>query len=174
MLLQRQYSLWKTVNNLLLFLLALLVVLTIYFKVSASYKDRSINDETNRLTNIQNDITKVKQWELYLSYRIADVIKKKENTVNYAALYKYLNVIKSKLESIMNKSVITKNRFILKINKKAIDISLMIPNFDQLYAWWKIDLFGDLSKMSFIESISVNQYKVKGKFVYFDMRLNTK
>jgi len=183
MLLQTQYKWWWNANKLLVLLFILLVVLSLFFKWRIYSIENSIKESNAEIVKLQNNIKDEKNKWLYNKLQIASVISDKENNVNYYALYNYLNNMKNEIINLLWKNTFNYNRFILKISKNKVHMSLMVPSFNSLYWWayknskWEIvkyNLFEWLDKKPFIESISVESYKVKWNFVYFDMDLKTK
>jgi len=177
MLLQRQYSLWKLANNLLVWLIFVLILWATFLNWRASSLENSIKEKQAELVKLTNELTKLENTGFLKKFRIASVIQKKENSINYYGFYKYLNSIKEDLEKMLKTEWnITYNRFKLKIEKDKVKISLMVPSYNSLYSSNSF-LFDNISKKDFIKKVSINNYKTKWmntKFVYFDMTLFTK
>lgn len=173
MLLQRQYSLWKSVNTLIAFILIWFVIISLFFQWRISNTESNIKKQNASIVNLDVKLKSIKEEKNYKKFTIANFVKKTENNTNYYALYKYLNSIKNTIQKVLKKSGIKTNRFQLSVSKQQVKISTAVPDYNFLYdnKWW---IFTMLEKRPFVEKIFVNSYKSANWLIYFDIKLKTK
>lgn len=174
MILQRQYSLWKWVNIILIVRIVIMFLSIIFFKYRIYNLNNDIWKKAVDISKLDEKISIYKEKDVYKKYEMANIIISKENNTNYVALYQYLNKIKNDLFKTM-KDAKQKwfSRFKLVVNKWDISIDTAVPDYKYLYnnTWW---LYTLLENKSFITKINVNSYKTQNNMIYFNVKLKTK
>lgn len=174
MILQRQYSLWKWVNIILIIWIVIMFLSIIFFKYRIYNLNNDIWKKAVDISKLDEKISIYKEKDVYKKYEMANIIISKENNTNYVALYQYLNKIKNDLFKTM-KDAKQKwfSRFKLVVNKWDISIDTAVPDYSYLYnnTWW---LYTLLKNKSFITKINVNSYKTQNNMIYFNVKLKTK
>ena len=174
MILQRQYSLWKSVNIIFIVWIVIMFLFIIFFKYRIYSLNNDIWKKSIDISKLDEKISIYKEKYVYKKYEMANIILSKENNTNYVALYQYLNKIKNDLFKTM-KDAKQKwfSRFKLVVNKWDISIDTAVPDYKYLYnnTWW---LYTLLENKSFITKINVNSYKTQNNMIYFNVKLKTK
>ena len=173
MLLQRQYSLWKLVNTIIVYLMILSIFAVIWLKWKISNLESSIKEETQKITKLNKEISTIKRSDEFKVFRTADIILEKESNINYYALYKFLNMVKQSLAKKLQEKWIKRNRFILKVDKDKVNISLLVPNYNML-ADKDSDFLESITSKSFVKWASIKSYESKDNYIYFNIDLFTK
>jgi len=135
--------------------------------------EASIKEENVKLANLNKEINNLQNSDEYRVFRNANVILTKENNVNYYALYKFLNMVKQSIAKKLQEKGIKRNRFILKVDKDRVSISLLVPNYNML-ADKDSDFLESITSKSFVKKASIRSYESKDKFIYFTLELLTK
>lgn len=174
MILQRQYSLWKSVNIIFIVWIVIMFLSIIFFKYRIYNLNNDIWKKSVDISKLDEKISIYKKKDVYKKYEMANIILLKENNTNYVALYQYLNKIKNDLFKTM-KDAKQKwfSRFKLVVNKWDVSIDTAVPDYKYLYnnTWW---LYTLLENKSFITKINVNTYKTQNNMIYFNVKLKTK
>lgn len=172
MILQRQFSLWKSFGMLLWISIIIMLWSVLFFKWRIWVNQHTVNQISVKINNIQSKIQNIKNNKLLKKLDMASIIKNKMNNTNYVALYTYLNNLKNQLIKDLDNTVWYK-KFTLSVKQWEVDISTQVANYSDLYAnnnW----IFNVLKKKPFITQISVNSYKSQNNAIYFNLRLKTK
>ena len=172
MILQRQFSLWKSFGMLLWISIIIMLWSVLFFKWRIWVNQHTVNQISVKINNIQSKIQNIKNNKLLKKLDMASIIKNKMNNTNYVALYTYLNNLKNQLIKDLDNTVWYK-KFTLSVKQWEVDISTQVGNYSDLYAnnnW----IFNVLKKKPFITQISVNSYKSQNNAIYFNLRLKTK
>jgi predicted negative regulator of RcsB-dependent stress response len=103
MLLQRQYSVWKSINVLIAILIACLILAGIYFKWQSVSLEKQINQEFVKKNKLDEQIHKLQASSLYKKYVLAKIINDKFDNTNYAGLYEYLRKIRDEIKNALTK-----------------------------------------------------------------------
>jgi predicted negative regulator of RcsB-dependent stress response len=103
MLLQRQYSVWKSINVLIAILIACLILAGIYFKWQSVSLEKQINQEFVKKNKLDEQIHKLQANSLYKKYVLAKIINDKFDNTNYAGLYEYLRKIRDEIKNALTK-----------------------------------------------------------------------
>jgi len=188
MLLQRQYSLWKSANYLVWSIVVWLGIGIAFLNWRAGSVKEDINQKQAELVQLEKQIDQEKNKDVYQKYKMASVILKKENNTNYYGLYKYLESLKDDLEELLKNTNIPNKRFKLTVWKNSVKISLLVPDYNILYrpktfikdkngksktVKW---IFTNLAEKKFIKQIDINAYKKSpdGNGIIFDLNIKTK
>jgi len=176
MLLQRQYSLWKTVNTLLASAVVFMIILSVWFSLRTSYIEKSIKEANVKLLEINKEIDVIENSWLISKIKMVKMISNKDSKINYAWLYKFLYSIKLTLTKLLKSENITYNRFLLKVDRDKVTVSLMVPSYNNIYIP-KSSILETIVWKNFVKRAEINSYKTKwynARFVYFDLVLYTK
>ena len=172
MILQRQFSLWKSFGILLWVSIIVMLWSVLFFEWRIWINQQTVGKVSVKISKVQNEIQNIESNKILKKLDMANIIKNKMNNTNYVSLYRYLNKLKNQLVKDLDKTVWYK-KFTLSVRKWEVDISTQVANYSDLYSndnW----IFNVLKKKPFITNISVNSYKSQNNAIYFDLRLKTK
>jgi len=174
MILQRQYSLWKWINIILIIWIVIMFLSIVFFEYKLYNLNNDIWKKAVEVSKLDKKISEQKEKDVYKKYEMANIVFLKENNTNYVALYQYLNSIKNDLLKTM-KDAKQKwfSKFKLLVNKWDISIDTAVLDYNYLYnnTWW---LYTLLENKNFITKIHVNSYKIQNNMIYFNIKLKTK
>lgn len=184
MILQKQHSLWKALNIFLWVVLLIIVWLYFVFQYSIWQKTNQIQEKQAQIWSLNKDLQNAENNANYKNYKMANIVKSKENNTNYFFLYQYLKTIKLDIKKALEKANISSENFTLTVDKNQVKISAVVPNYNFLYED-KVWILDKLQSKSFVEKIFVNSYKSvdntdnlnsnnSPSWISFDLKMETK
>jgi len=170
MILQVKYSLWKKLTVLLGLGVIVLVLIWLFFWIKANLYEKSLNQKSLEMNNIEKKLASLKNNSAYKKYITMEVLNKKVNHINYAVLYEYLNQLKKKLWSSFRQFNV--NRFNLEVQPWKVIIKTAIPNYNVIYT--SGGMIDSLSNQIFVKNLNISEFSSINKLINFTITLETK